>query len=41
VATGVTYVKIDTANEDPVPKERYFVRKEEWISAQGEAIDPS
>lgn len=41
VATGVTYIKIDTVNEDPDPTEKYFVKKEEWISAQGEVINPS
>jgi phage gp36-like protein len=38
VARGVTYVKVDTENEEPELGQKYFVKKAEYVSAYGEPI---
>jgi hypothetical protein len=38
VARGVTYVRVDTENEEPELGQKYFVKKAEYVSARGEPI---
>lgn len=41
VARGVTYVRVDTENEEPELGQKYFVKKAEYVSALGEPIHSS